>query len=122
MNSLLRSNEKDRQKRNFAQEASHIIQSIKAIRRHAMEKPFLCKPLRELIYPLYLQTYSKALTGIDMPRHVPPDGNGDMDYVSVLNDHLAGGSHLEAPCNKLASDHGQIMAHLRLQGGDDEEL
>ncbi|MEM8537047.1 MAG: alpha-1,4 polygalactosaminidase, partial [Pseudomonadota bacterium] len=35
-----------------------------------------------------------------------------MEYFSVLNDHLTDGSHPEAPYNKLASDHGQIMAHM----------
>jgi hypothetical protein len=32
----------------------------------------------------------------------------------VLNDHLTDGSHPDAPYNKLASDHGQIMAHILL--------
>jgi hypothetical protein len=39
-----------------------------------------------------------------------------MEYFSVLNDHLTDGSHAEAPYNKLASDHGQIMAHMILKG------
>lgn len=39
---------------------------------------------------------------------------GEMEYFSVLNDHLTDGSHAEAPYNKLASDHGQIMIHLAL--------
>jgi hypothetical protein len=37
-----------------------------------------------------------------------------MSYFTVLNDHLTDGSHDEAPYNKLASDHGQIMVHLKL--------
>ena len=39
---------------------------------------------------------------------------GDLEYFSVFNDHLTDGSHPEAPYNKLASDHGQIMAHIKL--------
>ncbi|MEO0371065.1 MAG: alpha-1,4 polygalactosaminidase, partial [Pseudomonadota bacterium] len=39
---------------------------------------------------------------------------GEMQYFSVFNDHLTDGSHPEAPYNKLASDHGQIMAHMEL--------
>jgi len=35
--------------------------------------------------------------------------------LSVFNDHLTGGRHAEAPYNKLASDHGQIMAHIGLK-------
>jgi len=52
-----------------------------------------------------------------MSRHFHPDDAqriGEMEYFSVLNDHLTDGSHSEAPYNKLASDHGQIMAHMRL--------
>ncbi|MEO0783052.1 MAG: alpha-1,4 polygalactosaminidase, partial [Pseudomonadota bacterium] len=41
-----------------------------------------------------------------------PDRLGEMRYFSVFNDHLTDGSHPEAPYNKLASDHGQIMAHM----------
>jgi len=37
-----------------------------------------------------------------------------MTYFSTFNDHITDGSHAEAPYNKLASDHGQIMAHIRL--------
>ena len=43
-----------------------------------------------------------------------PNPIGKMDYFSVLNDHLTDGAHPEAPYNKLASDHGQIMAHISL--------
>ena len=43
-----------------------------------------------------------------------PNSIGEMAYFSVFNDHLTDGSHPEAPYNKLASDHGQIMAHMRL--------
>ena len=43
------------------------------------------------------------------------DSIGEMEYFSVLNDHLTDGSHPEAPYNKLASDHGQIIAHMRLK-------
>ncbi len=40
-----------------------------------------------------------------------------MSYFTVLNDHLTDGSHPEAPYNKLASDHGQIMATIQLREG-----
>lgn len=55
-----------------------------------------------------------------MSRHFAPDhprAIGEIEYFSVLNDHLTDGSHPEAPYNKLASDHGQIMAHMRLKTG-----
>ena len=37
---------------------------------------------------------------------------GEMEYFSVLNDHMTDGSYREAPYNKLASDHGQIIAQI----------
>ena len=55
-----------------------------------------------------------------MSEHFNPENAnriGEMEYFSVLNDHLTDGSHPEAPYNKLASDHGQIMTHIKL---DDE--
>jgi len=46
--------------------------------------------------------------------NMPTKPIGEMEYFSVLNDHLTDGAHPEAPYNKLASDHGQIMAHLHI--------
>lgn len=36
------------------------------------------------------------------------------DPVLIMGD-CNDGSHTEAPCNKRASDHGQIIAHVRLK-------
>ena len=55
---------------------------------------------------LYMMYYSEEVSLFDIL-------NG-MTYFSTFNDHLTDGSHPEAPYNKLASDHGQIMAHLDL--------
>ena len=52
-----------------------------------------------------------------MSRHFnqgDPEAIGEMTYFNVLNDHLTDGSHPDAPYNKLASDHGQIIAHIVL--------
>lgn len=38
----------------------------------------------------------------------------------ILTELEAG--HPEAPYNKLASDHGQIIAHMQLGGGDAEKV
>jgi hypothetical protein len=59
----------------------------------------------------------ESIDQILMSRHFIPNTPhtiGEMEYFSVFNDHLTDGSHPEAPYNKLASDHGQIMAHMRL--------
>jgi hypothetical protein len=64
----------------------------------------------------------ESIDQILMSRHFHPDYKkriGEMEYFSVFNDHLTDGSHAEAPYNKLASDHGQIMAHIRRGVEDD---
>ena len=69
---------------------------------------------------VYTSAFGGVFESIDqimMSRHFHPDHDGkigEMEYFSVLNDHLTDGSHAEAPYNKLASDHGQIIAHMRM--------
>ena len=56
-----------------------------------------------------------------MSRHSIPEEDariGEMEYLRVLNNHLTDGSHPKAPYNKLASDHGQIMAHMVIDYDD----
>ena len=60
----------------------------------------------------------ESIDQIFLSRHFAPDNIqriADMEYFSVLNDHLTDGSHPEAPYNKLASDHGQIIAHITMR-------
>ena len=59
----------------------------------------------------------ESIDQIYLSRHFTPDAPdriGEMQYFNAFNDHITDGAHPEAPYNKLASDHGQIMAHLRL--------
>ena len=77
------------------------------------------KSLRDRIYTAAFGGVYESIDQIYMSRHFLPDyaGHiGKMTYFSVLNDHLPDGSHPEAPYNKLASDHEQIMAHMTLKG------
>jgi hypothetical protein len=73
---------------------------------------------------IYTSAFGGTFESIDqiyMSRHFHPDHAariGEMEYFAVLNDHLTDGSHSEAPYNKLASDHGQIIAHMVM--GDDD--
>jgi hypothetical protein len=72
----------------------------------------------------YTSAFGGVFESIDqilMSRHFLPEFAGrigEMEYFSVFNDHLTDGSHPEAPYNKLASDHGQIMAHMVLGDPD----
>ena len=75
------------------------------------------KSSRDMVYTAAFGGVFESIDQILMSRHFHPDyANkiGEMEYFSVLNDHLTDGSHPEAPYNKLASDHGQIVAHMRM--------
>ncbi len=101
------------------QEAERILESIERVRLHSAEKLFVRKSLRDMVYTAAFGGVFESIDQILMSRHFHPDHDrkiGEMQYFSVLNDHLTDGSHPEAPYNKLASDHGQIMAHFRLHG------
>ncbi|MBB5722329.1 hypothetical protein FHS72_001955 [Loktanella ponticola] len=96
-----------------------IQEQINAVRLHSAEKMFVRKSARDMVFTSAFGGVFESIDQILMSRHFAPDYDqriGDMEYFSVLNDHLTDGSHPEAPYNKLASDHGQIMAQMRLRG------
>ena len=81
------------------------------------ERLFVRKSLRDMVYTSAFGGVYESIDQILMSRDFHPDNPnaiGEMEYFSVLNDHLTDGSHAEAPYNKLASDHGQIIAHMRM--------
>ncbi|MCG6902745.1 MAG: endonuclease/exonuclease/phosphatase family protein [Rhodobacter sp.] len=99
------------------EEAARILEDIQRVRLHSAEKLFVRKSLRDMVYTAAFGGNFESIDQIFMSRHFHPDFSGrigEMEYFSVLNDHLTDGSHPEAPYNKLASDHGQIMAHMRM--------
>ncbi len=101
------------------EDAEAIRESIEAVRLHSAEKQFVRKSLRDMVYTSAFGGVFESIDQILMSRHFLAEhtGNiGSMEYFSVLNDHLTDGSHPEAPYNKLASDHGQIIAHFKLNG------
>jgi len=100
-------------------ESKAITAAVETMRLHSAEKLFVRKSLRDMVYTSAFGGVFESIDQILLSRHFHPENEdriADMDYFSVLNDHITDGSHPEAPYNKLASDHGQIMAHLRLRG------
>nr|WP_256471732.1 endonuclease/exonuclease/phosphatase family protein [Oceanicola sp. 502str15] len=100
------------------EEAAQITESVDSMRLHSAEKLFVRKSLRDMVYTAAFGGVYESIDQILLSRHFHPEAEqaiGSMEYFSVFNDHLTDGSHPEAPYNKLASDHGQIMAHLRLR-------
>ncbi|MEL6167606.1 MAG: endonuclease/exonuclease/phosphatase family protein [Pseudomonadota bacterium] len=100
-----------------ADENTAITEAVERVRLHSAEKLFIRRSLRDMVYTASFGGVFESIDQIYLSRHFHPDYDGqlgEMEYFSVFNDHLTDGSHPEAPYNKLASDHGQIMAHIRL--------
>ncbi len=98
------------------EEAVEIKDAVEAVMLHSCERLFVQRSTRDLIYTAAFGGTFESIDQIYLSRHFVEgeDQIGEMEYFSVLNDHLTDGSHAEAPYNKLASDHGQIMAHLQV--------
>ena len=114
---MLRHDAKDRSDRYSEAEDTQIREAIEAVKLHSAERQFVRKSARDMIYTAAFGGVYESIDQIYMSRHFikdAPGSLGEMEYFSVFNDHLTDGSHAEAPYNKLASDHGQIMAHIRL--------
>ena len=118
---MLRHDAKHPGDRYTEEESRQITEDVEAVRLHSAEKLFVQKSLRDMVYTAAFGGTFESIDQIYMSRHFLPTWSGrigEMEYFSVLNDHLTDGSHPEAPYNKLASDHGQIMAHIRMRGED----
>ncbi len=106
----------------YSDSDNEIIQeAISKVRLYSAEKLFVKKSLRDMVYTSAFGGVFESIDQILMSRHFLSEFAGkigEMEYFSVLNDHLTDGSHPEAPYNKLASDHGQIMAHMVLGDPD----
>jgi hypothetical protein len=114
---MLRHDAKASNDRYSKEENVQITEDIERVRLHSAEKQFVRKSARDMVYTAAFGGTFESIDQIYMSRHFmadAPNSLGEMEYFSVLNDHLTDGSHPEAPYNKLASDHGQIIAHMRL--------
>lgn len=90
-------------------------EDTKALCLHSAERRFGGKPARDMVYTAAFGGTCASTDQIYMSRHFLDgvrDSTGQMDYFSILNDRLTDGSHPEAPDNTLASDPGQIIAHM----------
>ena len=100
------------------EENDQITEAIDALRLHSAEKLFIRKSLRDMVFTSAFGGSYESIDQIYLSRHFLPESSGavgEMEYFSCFNDHITDGAHAEAPYNKLASDHGQIMAHLNIR-------
>lgn len=116
---MLRHDAKHANDRYSHEENEDIQEAVDRVRLRSAEKMFVRKSLRDMVYTSAFGGVYESIDQIYMSRHFDASHDkaiGEMVYYSVFNDHLTDGSHPEAPYNKLASDHGQIMAHMELDG------
>ncbi len=99
------------------EEDKAIREQIEKYQLQSAEMQFIKNSQRDMVYTTAFNGVYESIDQILMSKALI-DGSvnavGKMDYFSVFNDHITNGAHDEAPYNKLASDHGQIMAHMRL--------
>ncbi|MCP5037852.1 MAG: alpha-1,4 polygalactosaminidase [Rhodobacteraceae bacterium] len=116
---MRRHDAKTRDDRYSNEDAEAICDAVEAVKLTSAEAMFVRKSLRDMVYTSAFGGVFESIDQILLSRHFHPDNAekfAEMLYFSTLNDHITDGSHPEAPYNKLASDHGQIMAHFRLRG------
>jgi endonuclease/exonuclease/phosphatase family metal-dependent hydrolase len=114
---MLRHDAESHSDRYSDEENRQITEDVERLSLHPAERLFVRKSLRDMVYTTAFGGVFESIDQIYLSRHFHPDFAdriGEMTYFSVFNDHITDGSHAEAPYNKLASDHGQIMAHIRL--------
>lgn len=119
---MLRHDAKHGSDRYSRKENAQIQEAVDKVRLRSAEKTFLKRSLRDVVYTTAFGGVHESIDQIYMSRHFDPEWSGSlghMQYFSVFNDHLTDGSHPEAPYNKLASDHGQIMAHMEMNRDPD---
>ena len=112
---MLRHDAKTNRDRYTDAENEYIRTAIDKVRLHSAEKLFVRNSSRDMVFTSAFGGTFESIDQIYMSRHFHPDFKdriGQMEYFSAFNDHLTDGSHPEAPYNKLASDHGQIIAHM----------
>lgn len=114
---MRRHDAEDRNDRYTREENEQIRGEIERLKLTSAEKLFIRRSARDMIFTSAFGGVYESIDQILLSRHFHPDADapvGGLEYLSVLNDHITDGSHPEAPYNKLASDHGQLMAHLKL--------
>lgn len=114
---MRRHNAKHRDDRYSREENEKITRDIEAVKLTSAETYFVRKSAKDMIYTSAFGGVYESIDQILLSPHFDPDNSkriAEVDYLSVYNDHLTDGSHPEAPYNKLASDHGQLVAHFNL--------
>ncbi len=102
----------------YSNEEDQLIRSqVEKYQLQSAEMQFIKSSQRDMVYTTAFNGVYESIDQILMSSHLMEgrkNAIGKMDYFSAFNDHITNGAHDEAPYNKLASDHGQIVAHMRV--------
>lgn len=115
---MRRHNARHRDDRYSSEENEKITAKIKRLQLNSAEAYFVRRSLNDTVFTSAFGGVYESIDQILLSRHFDPENKkrrGDVEYLTILNDHLTDGSHPEAPYNKLASDHGQLVAHLSMR-------
>jgi predicted extracellular nuclease len=103
-----------------ATEDARIQKAMGDLRLESAERMFVRKSEKDALYTSSFGGVYESIDQILLSRHFQAghaDQIAELDYCATFNDHLTDGLHPEAPYNKLASDHGEIVASLRFLNG-----
>lgn len=101
-----------------AAESARIRETIEGLRLHSAEALSRRGRGRDVSYTTNEDGVPESVDRILMSRHFHPDNPdriADIAHFAAFNDHLAGSGAPGGATGRLISDHGQIVAHLRLR-------
>lgn len=112
----MRRHDAERENERYSDEENTQIQTaVRSAMLESAERMFVRKAQRDMIYTAAFNGVYESIDLILLSGHFQ-EGHADqiarLEYLQCLNDHLTDGSFEEAPYNKLASDHGQLVATL----------
>lgn len=96
-------------------ENDQIQTAIRTGMLESAERIFVRRAQRDMVYTAAFNGVYESIDLILLSGHFQEGHHlqaGQLDYLKCFNDHLTDGSFEEAPYNKLASDHGQLVATL----------
>ncbi|MBN2906428.1 MAG: endonuclease/exonuclease/phosphatase family protein [Rhodobacteraceae bacterium] len=98
-------------------QAAAIHESVTQVRLHSAQDLFARQTGRDVVFTTAFDGVFTSLDAILLSRHFHPDWPGriaQMSHLSAFNDHVAGARPPGEPGRTGASDHGQLVAHMRL--------
>ncbi|MFK7944910.1 MAG: endonuclease/exonuclease/phosphatase family protein [Paracoccaceae bacterium] len=112
----MRRHDAERENERYSEEENTQIQAaVRGSLLESAERMFVRRAQRDMIYTAAFNGVYESIDLILLSAHFQ-QGHADqiarLDYLKCFNDHLTDGSFEEAPYNKLASDHGQLVATL----------